>query len=178
MTGRPTPPPRQRIAARLLLACCTAAVGLGLGTALAVRGVLDLQHPRLTVRSPGQQEGRLDRGVHELFAVRNAPDGDPPLTAARPSCTVVDVRTGDAVPAATAGAGFAAVRVARAGPHRVDCASALPVTVEVAHEPEGLRAYLAALGRGLVPAVALTVLAAVFAARALVTLRRLASPEA
>jgi len=37
-------PLQQRIAARLLLACCTLAVGLGLGTAIAVVGVLGLQH--------------------------------------------------------------------------------------------------------------------------------------
>ena len=79
-------PLQQRIAARLLLACCTLALGLGLGTAIAVVGVLDLQH-----------------------------QGEP------------------------------------------------------------FTAYLAAVGRGLVPAVILTVLAAVLAARALLAARRLRS---
>lgn len=173
MTGRPPPPARQRIAARLLLACCTVAIGLGLGTAIAVTGVLDLQHPRLIVPAPGQQEGRLDEGVHELRVL----GGTPPLGGPGPSCTVVDVATGQAAPAATTGAGFAAVRVLRTGRHRVNCTSPLPVTVEVVHEPEGAAAYLAALGRGLIPAVALTVLAAIVAGRALVALRRLPRRE-
>jgi len=83
-----TRPLQQRIAARLLLACCTLAIGLGLGTAIAVVGVLDLQ----------------DQG-------------------------------------------------------------------------EPFSAYLAAVGRGLVPALILTVLAAVLAARALLAARRLRAQE-
>ncbi len=173
MTGRPPPPARQRIAARLLLACCTLALGVGLGTAVAVTSVVALQHPRLQTGSPGQQEGRLDRGVHELFVVRNAPGGGPPLSESRPACTVTEVASGRDAPAVSSDAGFAAVRVERDGRHRVSCTSAHPLTVDVDHRGDGAGAYLMAFGRGLVPAVVLTLLAAVLAARALVEVRHL-----
>ncbi len=172
MTGRP-PPVKQRVAARLLLATCTLALGLGLGTAVAVVGVLDLQHPRLTVRSPGQAEGRLDRGVHELFVVRNAPGGGPPLSESRPACTVTELAGGREAPPVSTEAGFGAVRVQRDGRHRVSCTSTIPLRVDVDHREGGLDSYLTAFGRGLVPAVVLTVLAAVLAARALVAMRQL-----
>ena len=62
-------PLQQRIAARLLLACCTLALGLGLGTAIAVVGVLHLQHPRAKLLSPGAKEAQLDRGLHKLLSL-------------------------------------------------------------------------------------------------------------
>lgn len=194
---------KQRVAARLLLASCTLALGLGLGTALAVTGVLALQHPTLTVSSPGQAEGDLDRGLHEV-SVRGEGDlglerpggaaapgnrpggsgnaGEPPggtgaanerATGSRPACTVVDTRTGRQAPPTSSGRGVAAVEVERAGAHRVECSSAAPVTVVVSRSGESLGAYLTAVGRGLLLAVVLTVLAAVLAARALVAARRL-----
>ncbi len=174
-TRTAVPSTRQRVAARLLLACCTLAIGLGLGTAVAVAGVLDLQHPRVRLLSPGQVERRLDRGVHELFVVRNAPGGAPPLSDSRPACTVTEIASGRDAPPVVSDAGFAAVLVLKGGRHRVTCTSAFPVTVDVGHQGEGTSAYLAALGRGLIPAVALTVLAAVLAAKALVAARRLQS---
>lgn len=168
-------PLQQRIAARLLLACCTLALGLGLGTAIAVVGVVRLQHPGVKLLSPGLKEGRLDRGVHELFVVRNAPGGLPPVSESQPVCTVTDTRSGQEAPTAISGGGFAALRVLRGGRHRVACTSAFPVTVDVAHQGEPFSSYLTAVGRGLVPAVTLTVLAAVLAARALLAARRLRS---
>jgi len=51
----------RRVAARLLLASCTVAIGLGAGAAIAVTGTLALQHPRLEVRSPGQVDGYFSR---------------------------------------------------------------------------------------------------------------------
>ena len=171
--GRRPPPARQRVAARLLLACCTLALGLGLGGAIAVRGVLDLQHPGLRVGSPGRAEGRLDRGVHDLFVVRTASGDGPTLSRSGPSCAVTDLAGGRPAPAAGTTAGFAAVRVEEGGRHRVTCTSDLPLTVDVAHRGEGAAAYLAAFGRGFVPALLLTVLAAVLAARALVAVRGL-----
>jgi len=166
---------KQRVAARLLVASCTLALGLGLGTAIAVSGVLALQHPRLTVRSPGSTEGRLDRGVHELFVSRTDPGGEPPLSTSQPACTVTEVGSGKpAAPAAT-DAGFAAVEVGRSGGQRVACTSAIPVTVLVAHVGEPFTAYLAAIGRGLLLAAVLTVLAVVWAAKALLAARRLGS---
>ena len=169
---------KQRVAARLLLASCTLALGLGLGTAVAVSGLLALQHPSLTVRSPGEAEGDLDRGDHQLFVSRDDPGGEPPVSDSRPSCQVIHLRSGEAAAPVPAGAGFAAVLVEQGGRHRVRCTSALPVTVVVDHEGEGLGAHLAAVGRGLLPAVILTILAAVLAARALVTVRRLQSAGA
>lgn len=168
---------KQRVAARLLIASCTLALGLGLGTAVAVTGVLALRHPSRTVRSPGATEGRLDRGVHELFVSRDDPGGEAPASQSRPTCTVTDVGAGRQAPPAASDAGFAAVRVERGGRHRVDCTSALPVTIRVSHRGEGATASLAAVGRGLFLAVVLTVLAAVLAARALVTARRLRPPR-
>lgn len=164
---------KQRVAARLLLASCTLALGLGLGTAVAVVGMLALQHPSLTVRSPGRAEGDLDRGEHQLLVSRSGPGGEPPASESQPACQVIDLRSGRVAATTAAAAGFAAVRVERDGRHRADCTSAVPVTVRIDHEPEGASAYLSALGRGLLPAVILTVLAAVLAARALVTVRRL-----
>ena len=173
-----TPPPvRQRIAARLLLAACTLAIGLGLGTAVAVLGVLDLQHPRIMVTSPGQREATLDRGIHELFVLRNAPGGGPPVSVSQPSCAVTGVDRGEVAASITPDAGFAALSVPIDGTYRVVCTSAIPVTVDVAHVGEPLSAYLKVLGGGLVPAVTLTVLAAVLAARALVSLRHLPRPD-
>lgn len=168
-------PLQQRIAARLLLACCTLALGLGLGTAIAVVGVLNLQHPRVTLVSPGEKQVRLDRGVHELFVVRNAPGGLPPLSESRPVCTVTDIGSGQEAPPAESGGGFAPLRVLGDGPHRVACTSAFPVTVHLGHQGEPFTAYLSAVGRGLIPAVTLTGLAAVLAARALLAARRLRS---
>ncbi|HEV8115002.1 MAG TPA: hypothetical protein VGP53_02105 [Acidimicrobiales bacterium] len=168
-------PLQQRIAARLLLACCTLALGLGLGTATAVVGVIHLQHPRVKLLSPSVKEAQLDRGLHELFVVRNAPGGLPPVSESRPVCTVTDTRSGQEAPTAISDGGFAALRVLRNGRHRVACTSAFPVTVDVAHQGEPFTSYLAAVGRGLVPAVTLTVLAAVLAARALLAARRLRS---
>ncbi len=166
---------KQRVAARLLLASCTLALGLGLGTAIAVAGILALRHPGLTVRAPGEADGRLDRGTHELFVLRMPGDagGEAPLMESRPDCTVTDLRTGRVVPAASTSAGFTAVRVEQGGRHRLACSSAIPVTVDVDHEGEGAVAWLAAIGRGLVPAIVLTLLAAVLAARALLTAGRL-----
>ena len=168
---------KQRVAARLLLASCTLALGLGLGTAVAVVGLLALQHPSLTVRAPGQAEGDLDRGVHQLFVSRDDPGGEPPVSESRPVCEVVAVPSGRPAAPAEAGAGFAAARVERGGRHEVACTSAVPVTVLVEHEAEGLGAYLTAVGRGLLPAILLTVLAAVLGARALVTVRRLQTAD-
>jgi hypothetical protein len=168
-------PLQQRIAARLLLACCTLALGLGLGTAIAVVGVIHLQHPGVKILSPAVKEGRLERGVHELFVVRNAPGGLPPVSESRPVCTVTDTRSGQEAPTAISDGGFAALRVLRDGRHRVACTSAFPVTVTVRHQGEPFNAYLTAVGRGLVPAVTLTGLAAVLAARALLAARRLRS---
>ena len=162
---------KQRVAARLLLASCTLALGLGLGTAVAVVGLVALQHPSLTVRSPGEVEGDLDGGRHQLVA-RNEPGGAPPGESQQ-TCTVIDLRSGQAATPGPPKAGFATVLVERGGRHRVRCSSAVPVTVLVDHDPEGPGAHLAAVGRGLVPAVILTVLAALLAARALVTVRRL-----
>lgn len=167
---------KQRVAARLLLASCTLALGLGLGTAIAVVGLLALQHPSLTVRSPGEADGVLDRGGHRLFVSRSDGGGTPPSGSpsdSAPACQVIDLRSGRAAATAAAGRGFAAVRVERGGRHRAACTSAVPVTVRIEHEPEGATAYLSALGRGLLPAVILAVLAALLAARALVTVRRL-----
>jgi len=164
---------RQRVAARLLVASCTLALGLGLGTAIAVTGVLALQHPRLTVRAPGSSEGRLEHGVHELFVSRTDPGGEPPVSTSRPSCTVTEVRTGRQAAPASTDAGFAAVRVGRSGRHLVACTSALPVTVLVIHTGGTTTDYLAAIGRGLLVAVVLTVLAVVWAAKALLAARRL-----
>ncbi len=168
---------KQRVAARLLLASCTLALGLGLGTASAVTGLLALQHPDLTVVSPGLAEGELDRGRHQLFVSRKDAGGGPPLAESRPDCTVTDLRTGAPAGASSTEAGFAAVSVARRGRHRVACTSALPFTVLVDHEGEGTSAYLAAIGRGLLLAVILTTLAALLAARALVTAGRLRTRE-
>ncbi len=166
---------KRRVAARLLVASCTLALGLGLGTALAATGILALQHPSLTVRSPGSAEGRLERGRHELIVARNGPGADPPLSASQPACTITEARTGEqAAPAATA-AGFAAVEVGRGGRQRATCASAIPVTVRIAHVGEPITAYLAAIGRGLLVAVILTVLAVVWASKALLAVRRLGS---
>jgi len=165
-------PLKQRIAARLLLACCTLAIGLGLGAAVAVLGVVGLQHPRLSVISPGQEEARLDRGVHQLFVLRDAQGGAASVAESRPACTFT-AGGSHAAPAVTSDAGFAAVRLPRDGRYRVACTSAIPVTVDVAHEGEPFSAYLSVIARGLVPAVALTVLAAVLAARALIAVRRL-----
>ena len=173
MTGRPPPPPRQRIAARLLLAACTLAVGLGLGAAIAVKGVLDVHNPDLRVRSPGQRETRLGSGVYELFVLRNDPGGGAPISESRPSCSFIDVRSGMAAPGVMTDAGFAAARVQRGGRHRVTCTSAIPVTIDVDRRDKGALVYLAAIARGLVPAVALTALAAVLAARALLAAQRL-----
>ena len=166
-------PLKQRIAARLLLACCTLAIGLGLGAAVAVLGVLGLQHPRLSVISPGQEEARLDRGVQQLFVLRDAQGGAAPVAESRPACTFTAAGGSHAAPAVTSDAGFAAVRLPRDGRYRVACTSAIPVTVDVAHEGEPFSAYLSVIARGLVPAVALTVLAAVLAARALIAVRSL-----
>lgn len=171
----PIPPPRQRVAARLLLAACILALGLGLGTAIAVLGVLGLHHPRLLVHSPDQVEGRLDAGVHELFVVRNDVGGDVPVEDSGPVCTVVDVRSGATSPMSPSGTGFAKVRVLKGGRQRVTCTSIVPVTVDIEHQGKGTLAYLAAIGRGLAPAVALTLLAALLAAKALVAVRRLRS---
>jgi hypothetical protein len=166
---------KQRVAARLLLASCTLALGLGLGTAVAVAGVLALRHPGLSVRAPGQVEGDLDRGRHHLFVLRQPgdPGGEAPLSDSRPLCTVTDLRTGRPAPSAPTASGFAAVQIDRSGRHRAACTSATPVTVTVDHQGAGTGAYLAAVGRGLLPAVVLTLLAALLAARALVTAGRL-----
>jgi hypothetical protein len=168
---------KQRVAARLLLASCTLALGLGLGTAVAVVGLLALQHPSITVASPGEVEGDLDPGVHQLLVSPVSADGQSPVAGLRPACEVAAVPSGQLAAPAEAQAGFAAVRVERDGRHRVACTSPRPVTVRVEHEAEGLGAYLAAVGRGLIPAVILTVLAALLAARALVTVRRLQAAE-
>jgi len=170
-------PLQRRIAARLLLACCTLAIGLGLGTAIAVVGVIHLQHPRPGITSPGSEEAHLDRGLHQLYVLRNADGGAPPVTESRPACTFTGVDDGQVAPGADAESGFAAVVVPRDGRYRVACTSTIPLTVDVGHVGEPVSAYLAVLGRGLVPAVALTVLAAVLAARALVAVRRLPHPE-
>jgi len=166
---------KQRVAARLLLASCTVAIGLGLGTAIAVTGILALQHPTIRVRSPGQRDAYLDRGVHELFVSRNHPGGEPPVAESRPVCTVTDTRSGQPAAAVPTDAGFVALRIERSGHQRVSCTSAVPLTVVVSHRGERAVAYLAALGRGLLPAVILTVLGALLAARALVTAHRLRS---
>ena len=165
---------KQRVAARLLLASCTLALGLGLGTAVAVTGVVGaLRHPDITVFAPGQAQGRLDRGRHELFVRRDLPGGGPPLSVSRPECTVTDASTGQAAPAASSGGGFAAIRVGRDGVYRLDCRSAAPVHVTASHVDDELGGYLTAIGRGLLVALVLTVLAAVLAARALLAARRL-----
>ena len=169
---------KQRVAARLLIASCTLALGLGLGTALAVTGLLALQHPDITVGAPGEVTGRLDGGTHELFVSRNHPGGEPPVSQSRPACTVTDQRNGAQAAAVPTDAGFTAVRVEKGGPHQVSCTSAIPVTVRVVHEGVGLPAYLAAAGRGLLLAVVFTALAALLAARALITAGRLRSSAA
>ena len=168
---------RQRIAARLLLAACTLAIGLGLGTAVAVLGVLDLQHPGARVTSPGQREATLDRGVYQLFVLRNAPGGLPPVSQSQPSCEVIGVGGDEVATGVDPDAGFAALVVPRDGRYRVACTSSFPVTVNLNHVGEPPSAYLKVLVAGLVPAVTLTVLAAVLAARALVSLRRLPRPD-
>jgi hypothetical protein len=168
---------KQRVAARLLLASCTLALGLGLGTALAVTGILALQHPDLRVRAGGEAVGHLDRGTHQLFVLRNDPGGEPPVSQSQPLCTITDLRTAAVAPPAPTDAGFAAVQIAKGGRHRAACTSVLPVTVLVEHEGEPASAYLAAAGRGLLLAVVFTALAALLAARALVTAGRLRSAE-
>lgn len=167
---------RQRVAARLLLASSTLALGLGLGTAIAVTSVLGLHHPSLTVRSPGQAEGTLDRGRHHLSVSRADPGGGPPLSQSRPACTVTDIRAGrEAAPIPADPDTGSLLLVEHTGRHRVECASAAPVTVLVDHTGSGTGAYLAAVGRGLLVAMALTALAAIWAARALGTVGRLRS---
>lgn len=166
---------RQRVAARLLLASCTLALGLGLGTAVGVVAVLALQHPQVSLRAPGERETTLDGGVHQLVLPLGDP-AEPDAAQARPSCTVADSGTGRAAPAIASTAGFAAVRVPRAGRYRLACTAAQPVNIVLRHQTEGVGAYLTAVGRGLVPAVILTVLAAVLAAKALVAARRLQAP--
>ena len=167
---------KRRVAARLLLASCTLALALGLGTAIAVTDVVAaLRHPDITVSAPGQAQGRLDRGRHELFVRRDLPGGGPPLSVSRPDCTVTDAGTGQAAPAAPSGGGFAAFQVRRGGAFRLDCRSAAPVHVTASHVDDELGGYLTAIGRGLLVAVVLTVLAAVLAARALLAARRLRS---
>ena len=161
------------MAARLLLACCTLAIGLGLGAAIALKGVLDLMGADMTIRAPSQQEGRLTAGVHELFVLRNEAGGAAPVSQSQPACSFIDVRSGAAAPAVATEAGFAAVRVQRAGRQRATCTSAIPVTVVVERRDDGALAYVAAIARGLVPAAALTALAAVLAARAWLAAQRL-----
>jgi len=163
------------VAARLLLASCTLALGLGLGTAIAVLGVLDLQHPRLVIQSPDQVEGRLDAGVHELLVSRNEPGGEVPIKDSGPVCTVIDLSSGATAPASPSDTGFAKVRVLKGGLHRVACTSVVPVTILVEHRDKGTLPYLVAIGRGLLPAAALTLLAALLAGKALVAARRLRS---
>ncbi|MEO5679994.1 MAG: hypothetical protein ABIS47_10030 [Acidimicrobiales bacterium] len=170
------PPPKQRIAARLLLASCTLALGLGLGTAVAVAGVLRLQHAQISLRAPDQRGGSLDGGVHQLFLPLRA-TAEPSFEEAHPACTVTPVAGGAPAPPVSSSAGFAAVRLPGPGRYRVACTADRPVDIVLQHEAEPFTAYLAAVGRGLVPAIALTALAAVLAARALVAARRLRSVQ-
>ena len=60
-----------------------------------------------------------------------------------------------------------------AGGHRLACSSATPVTVGLYHRDTEIGGSFRAIGRGLLVAVILTVLAAVLSARALVAARRL-----
>ena len=166
---------KQRVAARLLLATCTLALGVALGTGIAVTGVLTaIGHPRIELIAPGRAEGRLDRGPHDLSVRRDRPGGGLPLSESRPDCTLTDLRTGQPAEPTSADGGFAAVRIKKGGgAHRLECSSAAPVTVGLDHRDTEIGGSFRAIGRGLLVAVILTVLAAVLAARALLAARRL-----
>ena len=166
---------KQRVAARLLLASCTLALGLALGTAIAVTGVLSaIGHPQMELVAPGRAEGPLDRGPHQLSVRRDRPGGGLPLSESRPECTVTDLRTGQPAEPTSSDGGFAAVRIKRGGgAHRLECSSAAPVTVGLYHRDTEIGGSFRAVGRGLLVAVILTVLAAVLGGRALVAARRL-----
>jgi hypothetical protein len=155
---------------RLLLAACTFALALGIGTALALPVVLEGRQDALALTAPGDTTVPLEPGRY-VFTVSGS---DLPLEDTRPICTALlllpsgDRRPVPVVPESDTG--FAAMRVPTAGDHQIACSSSVDgLTVTVSHATP---AKAPRLLRAAALVLVLTALAVLLAARPLVVLRQ------
>ena len=165
-----------RARARVLLAICTLAAGIGLGLTAALPVALADPHPSMLVEAPGQSVGRLDSGRHVLRVERGSPGSDLPLEELRPVCTALRLGPGGSrtpVEVATGVTpGFAALRVDNAGEHQISCSGSADRTViSVVHDTEDPAIARNALLRAGLTTLLFTSLAVVLAARPLLVLR-------